>query len=435
MTNALDDTSLAVETPEQGTNDPIQTLVGIGPGHILFFAFIVAIFSVLWFGSYQFLNNLIWENDFVEANRWIIPVGVMFFSLLVGLAQRYLHAPNSIEGDALDPVMAGDTKVYRRFWGTLATSFASLLSGASVGPEGPLGYLAVDVTTWVSERIKLPKEGIMPACMAGMSSAYNGLVGNSVFTALLTTETTGGKGGLPQLVANLAAGVVGFLVFALIGMPPFAGTLEEGQPFELSISFVLWAIVLGLIGTLLAIYISAAMKGAAKLMGAFGDRTITRALAGGAVIAVVGYFLPVLLFSGEASIGPIMADPAQVGIGMLLLLALAKPLLLALSFKSGYLGGPIFPALFAAIMIGLALSLLFPDVPVKLLTACIQAAVVTLIIGAPLTSILLVSIITAADANLLELIVVSAVTATIARQLLNQVTAKRQAKSGAGGSD
>jgi hypothetical protein len=52
-----------------------------------------------------------------------------------------------------------------------------------------------------------------------------------------------------------------------------------------------------------------------------------------------------------------------------------------------------------------------------------------------LTSILLVSIITAADANLLELIVVAAVTATIARQLLDQVTAKRQAQSGAGGSD
>ena len=86
----------------------------------------------------------------MAANRWTIPVGIMFFSLLVGLAEKYLHAPNSIEGEALDPLLAGDTTSYKNFWGTLATSFASLLSGASVGPEGPLGYLAVDVSEWLA---------------------------------------------------------------------------------------------------------------------------------------------------------------------------------------------------------------------------------------------------------------------------------------------
>ena len=161
-------------------------------------------------------------------------------------------------------------------------------------------------------------------------------------------------------------------------------------------------------------------------MGVFGDRAIPRVLTGGAILAVICYFIPDLMFSGEASIGPIMADPAQVGITMLLFMAALKPLMLALSFKSGYLGGPIFPVLFAAIMIGLALSLVFPGVPVNVLTACIEAAVVTLVLDAPLTSILLVAVITAADANLLELIVVAAVTAMIAGQAVKTVVGAAQ---------
>ncbi|NJN82884.1 MAG: chloride channel protein [Caldilineaceae bacterium] len=411
MTESAESAAPPVAQNDTPSGQSESRLVGIGPGHILLFALLVALFSAVWFGSYQVLNSLIWDNDFVENNRWTLPLGVLVFSLLVGLAQKYLHAANAIEGDAMEPLMAGDATSYKSFWGTLVTSFCSLLSGASVGPEGPLGYLAVDVSEWIAIKLKLPKEGFVPAAMAGVSAAYNGIVGNAVLTAVMTSETSKGKGGLPVLVSNLAAGAVGFLVFGLLGVPPFAGALKEGQPFDLSLGLALWAVALGLIGALLAVYIGLAMQVAGRAMGAFGDRVVTRVMVAGVIIAVVVYFVPALMFSGEGSLSNIMANPAQAGIATMLLLAAAKPLLLALSLKSGYLGGPIFPCLFSAILIGLCLSLLFPDVPISILTACIQVAVVALVLNAPLTSILLVSIITAADANLLGLIVVAAVTA------------------------
>ena len=229
MTVSSDSPAPAAAPSAAPPTRPGQTLVGIGPGHILLIALIVGLFSVIWFGSYQQLNNLIWNNSFVVANRWMIPVGIMFFSLLVGLAEKYLHAPNSIEGGALDPLLAGDTTSYKTFWGALATSYFSLFSGASVGPEGPLGFLAVDVCEWLALKMKLAKQAFLPASMAGLSSAYNGLVGNSVFAALMASETSGGKGGLALLAANLAAGSVGFLVFELLHVPPFAGPLKKGS--------------------------------------------------------------------------------------------------------------------------------------------------------------------------------------------------------------
>jgi H+/Cl- antiporter ClcA len=133
------------------------------------------------------------------------------------------------------------------------------------------------------------------------------------------------------------------------------------------------------------------------------------------------------MFSGETTIHTIVENPAQFGILMLLLMAVLKIMLLALSFKSGYLGGPIFPTIFICTMIGLALSLVFPAVPVGIFVLCIMAAVVTLSLGAPLTAILLVFVITSANQNMLALLVLSSVIALIFGIIVRQMREKRVA--------
>ena len=98
---------------------------------------------------------------------------------------------------------------------------------------------------------------------------------------------------------------------------------------------------------------------------------------------------------------------------MLLGMAVLKILLLALSFKSGYIGGPLFPIIFASTLVGLALSLVFPGVPVAILVLCIETAALTLALGAPLTTILLVAVVGTADQYTIVLLALSAVTAML----------------------
>jgi H+/Cl- antiporter ClcA len=162
----------------------------------------------------------------------------------------------------------------------------------------------------------------------------------------------------------------------------------------------------------------------------FGDRVVLRTLGAGVVVAMVCYFIPEVMFSGEAQIHTLIDNSVQVGAAMLLLYAVLKILLLAISFKGGYIGGPIFPILFSSTMIGLALSLIFPAVPVSILVLCIEVAAITLALGAPLTSILLVAVVGSADPHLLALLVLSAVTAMILAQALKQRQAKRAASPG-----
>ena len=57
---------------------------------IIFIAIIAIVFTSIWLETYIYLNAVIWMNDYVQANPWTIIVGVLVFSLLVGLCEKYL---------------------------------------------------------------------------------------------------------------------------------------------------------------------------------------------------------------------------------------------------------------------------------------------------------------------------------------------------------
>ena len=111
--------------------------------HIILIAFISIIFTAIFLILYSLLNNVIWFNtDFMTTNRWMIPVLVLAFSLGVGLCQKYLRAPTAIHGSFVDSLKgSGEKADYRTFPGALLSSLFSLLSGASIGPEGSVVVL------------------------------------------------------------------------------------------------------------------------------------------------------------------------------------------------------------------------------------------------------------------------------------------------------
>jgi len=166
-------------------------------------------------------------------------------------------------------------------------------------------------------------------------------------------------------------------------------------------------------------------------MGRFKDKDILRIMIAAVIIAIVVYFVPEVMFSGEDQISEIIADSATYGIGMLLLFALLKVILFALSFKSGYLGGPIFPTLFTCTMLALALSLAFPSVPIVLLVLCIEAAAMALSLNAPLTAILLVTVV-ASTGTINEVLIGMVVLATVVAMMMGigfkHLMAKRASK-------
>ncbi|CCJ35284.1 chloride channel protein [Methanoculleus bourgensis MS2] len=402
----------------------METLAG-GTGdepklrQIVFIALIAIIFTVAYLEIYGLLNHLIWfEEGVLKPPRWAIPVGVLAFSLLVGLCRKYLHAPTVIHGGFTESLKGGGEKPdYRTFPGALLSSLFSLLSGASVGPEGTITVLIGYISSYTRDKLKIRSTtAALGFDVAALASAFNGIIGNILFTGIFATEfqVGGSRNALKFLTWNLLAGTIGYLAYLLLGLPSFARSIPFEPISGLNLAYILYAVVLGILGALLAVFMGLSMQAAGTVMErAFGDAVITQTLAAGAIIACIGYFIPELLFSGEGQIHGILADPARFGVGMLLFMALLKVLLLALSFKSGYLGGPIFPVIFSSTLVGLALHLLFPGIPVSIFVLCIEVAAIALALGAPLTAILLVVVVGTADQNMIVLLVISAVTAML----------------------
>ncbi len=389
--------------------------------HIILIAILSIAFATIFLILYSLLNNVIWfNNDFIATNRWMIPVLVLAFSLAVGLCQKYLNAPTAIEGSMVDTLKgSGEKADYRTFPGALLSSLLSLLSGASIGPEGTIVLLVGDISSFIRDKMKIAGESADEALgfdIAALASAFNGIIGNALFTGIFATEfqVGGNANAFRFLIWNLLAGAIGFIFYTSLGIPSFAEMIPFPSITELRFAYVLYAIVLGALGALLAVFAGLSMQKIGMIMEkSFHDKPVQRILAAGIVIAAIGYFFPNLLFSGEKQIHTILENPLDIGIAMLLIMAVLKILLLALSLKSGYLGGPIFPILFSATMIGLALSIVFPGVPPSILIMCIETGTMTLALGAPLTAVLLVAVISTANPYMLSLLVLSAVTAMI----------------------
>jgi H+/Cl- antiporter ClcA len=398
---------------------------------VILFGFVAIAFTAVWLGIYGWLDKAIWSNDFVTKHTWTIPVGVVFFSLLVGLTQKYLRAPTVIRGGFTELMRGGghEKTDSSTFPGALLSSYFSLLSGASVGPEGPLAFLIQDISAWLGEKLKVAEDSTFGLSVAALASAYNGIVGSPVFTAVFATEfQVGGKElSYAFLAWNLLAGVIGYIFFTLLKLPVFAQYIPFTPISTLTLPYVLYAILLGLVGSLLALFIGVCFQVFGKVMGRFGERVVLRTFVAGVVIAIVVYVVPQVMFAGVQQIFPMIHNPARFGVFLLLLFALLKILLLALSFKSGYLGGPIFPTLFAATMVALALSLLFPTVPLSLLALCIESAAVGLLLGAPLTAILLVAVVGTYNPYLIALMCLSTVTAMFVSAGFKRLIAQRAA--------
>jgi len=216
--------------------------------------------------------------------------------------------------------------------------------------------------------------------------------------------------------ANLIGGSIGYLVFFAVGSTGLQDFLHIASTQPLTVLDPLLVVVFGLLGLLLAVASGALFRIAGAVFGRFAaGREVERALAAGLVFSAVGMVAPILLFSGESQIQEIAADPGRYGAAVLFAMALVKLALLAVAFKSGFLGGPTFPAIFAAVCVALGISLLFPDLRVDVVVGGVMAGFLVVLFRAPFMVILLTTVMLEASPELTALIILAVAAVMVAQ--------------------
>jgi H+/Cl- antiporter ClcA len=384
--------------------------------HVVVVAIIGAVSVLAWLVVFQAVNKLLWENEFVLANPWMFPVICLPFSLLVGLLVKYRHAPTTLDESLLDSLAGDVTKIdWRTLPINVVMAWASLFSGAVLGPEGGIGGIASKIAVAYSEKVAIPVEHRSRLVFSTLASSYNGLIANPLFTGVLGTELIADPVQRSRnLPANLIGGAIGYIIFMAAGNSGLQDYLNLPPSRAYSLIDIPIAVGCGFVGLLLALVAGLMFRVAAAFFKRFEGREVERALVAGVVFSVVGVFAPILLFSGETQIKTISADPAAYGPAVLVAMAFAKLALLAVAFKSGFLGGPTFPAIFASVCVALAISLLGPGVHEDVLIGGIMGGFLLVLFKAPLMVILLTAVMLQAPMELVALILLAVAAVMVA---------------------
>lgn len=348
---------------------------------------IAAIFLVLVYFSTEFLWNYIPEHF---QSPWFYPLIIgLIGGLFVGLLQIKFGAyPHSMHENMAELKRTGRIEYKGSLLKTIISAWIILSFGASVGPEAALIGIVGSSTTWIIDHLKVSlkhKEELISLSIGAIISS----IFLSPFSGLaeeLDDSTEAKK--IPKkskLLLSILISVSALSSFlwlkSFMQVPPsiFAIRLPDaGWSWWFAILF--FPVII--LGWLFSIYFKQLQVYLSKALSLIKNKMVL-ALIGGLSIGVFGIGSSYLLFSGEHQLIEVTKSVQTFSIIALLLIALLKPVLVALCLATGWRGGAIFPAIFSSSIMGYIVTA-WLDAPTGFLITVFVAASCTKTIGKPL---------------------------------------------------
>ena len=386
-----------------------------------------------------FYDSLVSDLGFEhEPLWWPLPL-LVIGGLLVALTIEYLPG---IAGEKPAEGLKASLPRPVDLIGIVIASLATLSFGAVLGPEAPLLLIGagLGVTAMRLMRRDAPKQAITLVALACSFAAVSTLLGNPLVGAFLMLEVVGGAGAGAMLNAVLIPGLLASGVGALTmvgigkwtGFGTFSLLIKNPPAFDTptAVEF-LWAIAIGALAGLLGTVIHRASLG---LQDVVEPRKVLLTPVMGAVAALAAIIFcaisdkstSLVLFSGQSSLPGLVDNAAEFTAGTLVLLVACKGIAYTAALSS-FRGGPIFPGMFIGAAGGIALSHL-GGLPAVAGAAMGVGAMVTVMLGQPLTAALLAAVLFGADGlSLVPLIIVAvAVSFVVRANLIREPTAASQ---------
>src|SRR5580692_9929302 len=359
-----------------------------------------------------------------EPVWWPLPI-LMVSGLLVASCIKYLpgtsgHSP----ADGFQ--FGGGAPSAVELPGVVLAALATLSLGVVLGPEEPIiaigGGLGV-IAVRLAKRDAPPATAVVMAA-AGSFAAISSLFGSPILGAFLLMEASGLGGPLVGLilVPGLLAAGIGFLIFdglnAWTGLGAFSLAIPNLPTFSTpDIAEFGWAVVIGLGAAVVGVAI---YRLALFLRARVTRRMLILTPLVGAAIALVaigfegatGRGSSTVLFSGQSALPSLVQHAAGWTAGALVLLCLCKAVAYGASMSS-FRGGPVFPSLFIGAAGGMALAHV-PGLTTVAGMAMGIAALCTVMLRLPLTSVLLATLLLFSDGvAVMPLVIVAVVVAYV----------------------
>lgn len=292
-------------------------------------------------------------HDTVGPGRWTDAgqLGVLVLAgVLVSLLVRVLGRPADVEL-LVDNIHVPDTGAATgaRLRSLLPVSLLCIGVGGTLGPEAPVVTTTGTVGHRLARRLGLEPDDVRIVAITGMAAGFAVLFGAPLGGALFALEIPHRRG------IGYAEAAVPACIGAVIGyaFSTAAGRLGLGPIWELPlidrIAWVdlVWAIVAGLLGAVIAIAFTSLVR--AALWMAHRLPVAPRPAVGGLVLGLLAIASPYALTNGEMQIEVLAVG---VGTSALVVAAVVKLVGAAVCVATGWRGGFIIPLFFVGFCVG-----------------------------------------------------------------------------------
>jgi CIC family chloride channel protein len=363
------------------------------------------------------------ERLFSAANQlawWQIMLAPAFGGLIIGLFVHFAMPGRRNRGVA-EVIEAGALHGGRMpLWAGVGAALASATSigfGASVGREGPVVHLGATLSAWIARQFRFGHSTALTLLGCGVASAVAASFNAPIAGVFFALEVVVGTYALAAFTPVVIASVTGTIIARIhLGDFPAFVVPEFGivSFFEFP-AFVL----LGLVSAVAAGVFMWSIMATEDRMQAIPMPAWLRPVFGGLAVGVIAVFFPQVLGVGYEATD--MALNATLPLWLLVALVIAKTAATAISLGSGFAGGVFSPSLYVGAMVGGAFGIiagsLFPDFASSPGTYTIigMGAVAAAVLGAPISTILVVFEITG-DYGVTIAVMVAAAVATVVTQ-------------------
>jgi H+/Cl- antiporter ClcA len=401
------------DAPADGDNGSAQRafllLLAVAMGAGLVGSFAAVLFELVVHG----LTNLLWTN-LPDAAGWTSPPWwyVLVLPTLAGLiGAGALRLP----GHGGTPPLKGLGTVAlppAQLVSVLLAAIVALGCGIVLGPEAPLTAFGLTCGLVVARAAKLKPEQTQVVSLAGAFAAIAALFGGPLPSSLMFFEMSAAHGMVPSnrlgrlLVPGLVAAGTGALVFTgVAGWPGIKSFTFPPLPLPsyptVRIVDLVWCL---LVAAVVALVVVASRRVATNIVPVAARRQLAVLLAGGFLVGLLAVLFRALanepvdlvLFSGENSMSTVVGVSS---LGVLLLLLFAKGLAYSLSLGTGFRGGPIFPAVFLGIGVGVLAAQVLPGLDLTPAVITGMAAGTAAVLRLPFTGVVLAAIVGGANAT------------------------------------
>lgn len=370
----------------------IAVFVGIiVAGAAIVFRMGIGAVQYLWLGTMR-------EDTATAASLvpwWVVILAPAAGGLVVGLLLT--HAMPGRRAEAIADViearaLQGSRIPARRGFVSALISVISLGSGASAGREGPVVHLGASISSMISHGFQLPPASSRTLLGAGAAAAVAASFNAPLAGVLFAHEVILGHYALSAFVPIVIASV-GATAISRLWFGDFPAFVIPDHQITSFLEFPAFAL-LGLVCAVVAIALQFAIVGTDWVARNITVPLWVRPVVGGAIVGVIALAFPQVLGVGYEATDQALKQ--QLPLMLLIALIVAKTAATAITLASRFGGGVFSPSLYLGAMTGGAFGIIaasvFPEMASSggLYAILGMGAVAAAVLGAPISTTLIV---------------------------------------------